>query len=138
MTRVRHCLPIIAVACLIGISPVQADDSAGVLHEVLGRVMVNQGKSYIAGHSGMRLKLGARVLALDGASAVVKQTDGCLTRIEPNSLFTLREPSVCAGRVGVALPCIGAAVVAGPVAGITLGAIGATSSDEPPAQITPF
>lgn len=136
MTRVRHCVPIISVACLIGMSPVQADDSAGVLHEVQGRVMVNQGKSYIAGHSGMRLKLGTRVLTMDGASAVVKHTDGCLTRIEPNSLFTLREPSGC--RVGVAAVGIGAAVVAGTVAGITLGATEATSSDEPPPQITPF
>lgn len=138
MTQVRHCLPIIAVACLIGVSPVQADDSAGVLHEVQGRVMVNQGKSYIAGHSGMQLKSGARVLAMDGASAVVKQADGCLTRIEPNSLFTLKEPSVCVGRMDVASKVIRAAVVAGAVAGITLGAIGATSSDEPPPQISPF
>jgi hypothetical protein len=37
----------------------------------------------------MKLKPGARVLTLDGASAVVKQTDDRLTQLEPNSLFSL-------------------------------------------------
>jgi hypothetical protein len=91
MTRVRHCLLIITVACLTSIGPVQADNSAGVLREVQGTVWINQGKNYVVGHSGMKLKPGARVLTLDGASAVVKQTDDRLTQLEPNSLFMLRE-----------------------------------------------
>ena len=92
MTRVRHCLPIITAACLTSIGSVQADNySAGVLREVQGTVWVNQGKNYVVGYSGMKLKPGARVLTLDGASAVVKQTDDSLTQLEPNSLFMLRE-----------------------------------------------
>jgi hypothetical protein len=91
MTRIRHCLPLITAACLTSIAPVQADNSAGVLREVQGTVWVNQGKNYVVGHSGMKLKPGARVFTLDGASAVVKQTDDSLTQLEPNSLFMLRE-----------------------------------------------
>ncbi len=60
MTRVRHCLLIIAAACLTSIGPVQADDSDGVLREVRGTVLVNQGKNYVVGYSGMKLKPGAR------------------------------------------------------------------------------
>jgi hypothetical protein len=100
MTRVRHCLPIITAACLTSIGPVQADDSAGVLREVRGTVLVNQGTNYVVGYSGMELKPGARVLTPDGATAVVKQTDGCLTPIEPNLRFILRESSIC--QTGVA------------------------------------
>jgi hypothetical protein len=100
MTRVRHCLPIITAACLTSIGPVQADDSAGVLREVRGTVLVNQGKDYVVGYSGMKLKPGARVFTGDGASAVVKQTDGCLTPLEPNLRFIPREASIC--QTGVA------------------------------------
>lgn len=100
MTRVRHCLRIITAACLTSIGPVQADDSAGVLREVQGNVLVNQGKNYVVGYSGMTLKPGARVLTRDGASAVVKQTDGCLTQLEPNLRFMVRESSIC--QTGVA------------------------------------
>jgi hypothetical protein len=96
MTRVRDCLPIITAACLTSIGPVQADDSTGgVLREVQGTVLVNQGTNYVVGYSGMELKPGARVLTPDGASAVVKQTDGCLTPLEPNLRFILRESSIC-------------------------------------------
>lgn len=57
MTRVRHCLPIITAACLTSIGSVQAGNS-GVLREVQGTVWVNQGKNYVVGHSGMKLKPG--------------------------------------------------------------------------------
>ena len=90
MTRVHHCLPIITAACLTSIGPVQADNSVGVLREVQGTVLVNQGKDYVVGHSGMKLKPGARVFIREGASAVVKQTDDRLTQLESNSLFILR------------------------------------------------
>jgi len=101
MTRVRDCLPIITAACLTSIGPVQADDSTGgVLREVQGTVLVNQGTNYVVGYSGMELTPGARVLTPDGASAVVKQTDGCLTPLEPNLRFILRKSSSC--RTGVA------------------------------------
>jgi hypothetical protein len=88
MTRVRHCLPIVTAACLTSIGPVQADNSA-VLREIQGTVWVNQDKNYVVGYPGMKLKPGARVLTLDRASAVVKQTDDSLTELEPNSLFSL-------------------------------------------------
>lgn len=123
MTRVRHCLPIITAACLTSIGPVQADDSAGVLREVQGNVLVNQGKNYVVGYSGMTLKPGARVLTRDGASAVVKQTDGCLTQLEPNLRFMLRESSIC--QTGVATM-----EKIGPT---DTGAIGAGTTDDAPA-----
>jgi hypothetical protein len=90
MTRVRHYLPIITVACLTSISPAQADNSVGELREVQGTVLVNPDKDYFVGYSGMQLKPGAYVLTLDGASAVVKLTDGRLTQLKSNSRFILR------------------------------------------------
>ncbi len=124
MTRVRHCLPIITAACLTSIGPVQADDSTGgVLREVQGNVLVNQGTNYVVGYSGMTLKPGARVLTRDGSSAVVKQTDGCLTQLEPNLRFMLRESSIC--QTGVAtMERIGPT---------DTGAIGAGTTDDVPA-----
>jgi hypothetical protein len=127
MTRVRHCLPIITAACLTSIGSVQADNSA-VLREVQGTVWVNQGKEYVLGYSGMPLQPGARVLTLEGASAVVKQTDDdSLTPLESNSLFMLRELDTYQG---------GAATVQeiGPDYTKAIGA--GTTNDDAPAVVT--
>lgn len=62
-----------------------------------GLVLVNQGETYMPAQSGMSLNLGARVLAMEDGSAVVTQADGCVTRLDPNSLFILKSPSVCQG-----------------------------------------
>lgn len=62
-----------------------------------GLVLVNQGETYMPAQSGMSLNLGARVLAMEEGSAVVTQADGCVTRLDPNSLFILKSPSVCQG-----------------------------------------
>lgn len=94
MTRTRRYSIALGAACLLATGLVLAIEPEATLHEVQGTVLVNQGKQYIAGHSGMSLQRNARVVVMDGASAVVKQAGGSVTRLGSNSLFTLGQSTV--------------------------------------------
>lgn len=77
----------------------QAAKIAGTLKEMRGRVLVNTGDRYHEAQGGMLLKLGDRILTLQGASATVVQDDGCVTPLAENMAFMLQTPSVCQGGV---------------------------------------
>ena len=77
----------------------RAETLAGSLKETQGKVLVNAGNGYELAQPGMLLKLGDRVLTLQGGSAVVVQVGGCVTRLAENTAFTLQEPSLCNGGV---------------------------------------
>ncbi len=72
---------------------------AGTLKEMRGEVMVNSGNGYHGAQGRMLLKLGDRILTLEGASATVVQDDGCVTPLAENMAFMLQTPSVCQGGV---------------------------------------
>ena len=77
----------------------QAAKIAGTLTEMRGQVLVNSGDRYHRAQGGMLLKLGDRILTLEGASATVVQDDGCVTPLAENMAFMLQTPSVCQGGV---------------------------------------
>ena len=77
----------------------QAAKIAGTLKEMRGQVLVNSGDRYHEAQGGMLLKLGDRILTLEGASATVVQDDGCVTPLAENMAFMLQTPSVCQGGV---------------------------------------
>ena len=72
---------------------------AGTLKKMHGEVMVNSGNGYHGAQGRMLLKLGDRILTLEGASATVVQDDGCVTQLAENMAFMLQTPSVCQGGV---------------------------------------
>ena len=57
------------------------------LGEVSGKVLINQGKGFVAARPGMELRAGDRVIALDGAAAQVVYKDGCVTRLKERNLL---------------------------------------------------
>ncbi|MFQ5544554.1 MAG: hypothetical protein ACE5FE_01125 [Acidiferrobacterales bacterium] len=95
--RLTVCVLISATFVFGTVAP--AAEPAGFLRHLQGRVLVNAGEGYEAGQAGMSLKLGDRVLTLTGATAVVVQDDGCVTRLAGNMAFALQKPSVCKGGV---------------------------------------
>ncbi len=86
-------------AALVCTVTAPAAEAAGVLAQLQGRVLVNAGGGYETGYMSMPLKSGDRVLTMAGASAVVIQDDGCVTRLAENVVFMLQTPSVCDGGV---------------------------------------
>lgn len=96
-TKLCGCL-LISTAMVFG-PLAQAAKIAGTLKEMRGRVLVNTGDRYHEAQGGMLLKLGDRILTLEGASATVVQDDGCVTPLAENMAFMLQTPSVCQGGV---------------------------------------
>ena len=96
-TKLCGCL-LISTAMVFG-PLAQAAKIAGTLKEMRGRVLVNTGDCYHEAQGGMLLKLGDRILTLQGASATVVQDDGCVTPLAENMAFMLQTPSVCEGGV---------------------------------------
>jgi len=96
-TKLCGCL-LISTAMVFG-PLAQAAKIAGTLKEMRGRVLVNTGDRYHEAQGGMLLKLGDRILTLQGASATVVQNDGCVTPLAENMAFMLQTPSVCQGGV---------------------------------------
>ncbi len=86
-------------AALVCTVTAPAAEAAGVLAQLQGRVLVNVGGGYETGYMSMPLKSGDGVLTMTGASAVVIQDDGCVTRLAENVVFMLQTPSVCDGGV---------------------------------------
>ncbi len=100
MTRaINLCACVLASAVIAFGTMARAETLAGSLKEMQGKVLVNAGNGYELAQPGMLLKLGDRVLTLQGGSAVVAQVDGCVTRLAENTAFTLQEPSLCNGGV---------------------------------------
>jgi len=67
------------------------------LKQIYGMVLINHGKGYSLARLDMGLKYGDRILTMDGARAVVVQNDGCVIKLNDNSIFTLKLPSICQG-----------------------------------------
>ncbi len=57
------------------------------LGDVNGKVMINQGRGYVAARAGMEVSVGDRVIALEGASAQVLYKDGCVTSLKERNLL---------------------------------------------------
>jgi hypothetical protein len=89
-----YCL--LSMLLLLGSAQAAAETDA-TLSEVVGTVLVNQGKLYQPAQSGMKLPLNARVLTKDGASAIVASKQGCVTRLGANSLFVVNQADPCRG-----------------------------------------
>ncbi len=100
MTRaIGLCGCVLASAAIAFGTMARAETLAGSLKEMQGKVLVNAGNGYELAQPGMLLKLGDRVLTLQGGSTVVAQVDGCVTRLAENTAFTLQQPSLCNGGV---------------------------------------
>jgi hypothetical protein len=100
MTRVVGlCGCVLASVAIAFGTMARAETLAGTLKEMQGKVLVNAGNGYESAQPGMLLKLGDRVLTLQGGSTVIAQVDGCVTRLAENTAFTLQQPSMCNGGV---------------------------------------
>lgn len=87
----------LALFSTVAIAQSEAPRSSAMLSEVEGSVLVNQGEQFVGAEDGVSLVSGDRVMAMEGASALLRYEDGCDVRIEPATVVTLSEGSPCAG-----------------------------------------
>ncbi|MFW2439224.1 MAG: hypothetical protein ACN4GR_07620 [Arenicellales bacterium] len=61
-----------------------------------GNVLVNQGESYRTATQGMNLKVGDRIMIMDGAELNMKYPDGCNFTFKDGQIVQIGSTSVCA------------------------------------------
>ncbi len=96
--------------------------SSASLAEVEGSILVNRGEQFVAGADGDVVGNGDRVMAMEGASALLKYDDGCDVKVESDTVVTLSEGSPCAGWLLVTeavAPSAGLAVGGGVAQGVS-------------------
>jgi hypothetical protein len=87
---------IIAGVASLAVCGVYADPiQLASLSNLDGKVLVNQGRGFVAAKPGMTLKDGDRVIALDGSHAAVVYADGCVTQLQENSVIAMSKAAGC-------------------------------------------
>ncbi len=110
---------------------------AAVLKRMQGSVLVNKGEVFRSVAEGAALRVGDRIMLLEGASATLVYDDGCVADFDQNQIITVREKSTCEGAMAFMktkgplysspLGVVGAASTAGGISlstGATVGAVG--------------
>lgn len=75
------------------------EDTAASLTAQQGTVLVNQGDEFVTALPAQALKAGDRVLVMEGGSAELTFTDGCVLPLEEGSMLDVPAVSTCAGTV---------------------------------------
>ena len=86
---------VVALAAMGFATASVAADPSAVLQQIDGRVLVGQNNTTVPGQEGMKLFEGARVIAVDGASAKLVYTDGCTVSLPQNSMMTIAGAGQC-------------------------------------------
>ena len=77
----------------------EAVEPAATLSAQQGTVLVNQGDEFITATESQPLQAGDRVMVMEGGSAEITFTDGCVLPLASGSLLDVPALSTCAGTV---------------------------------------
>lgn len=122
-----------AIAALVAATAAQAEERMVLasLGDVSGKVMINQGKGYVAARSGMAVREGDRLIALEGAGTQILYQDGCVTSLKERNLL----PVSAGGCANQPLNPNGEAVKLAQALGSTNARPDTPRSDKPPAEL---
>jgi hypothetical protein len=76
-----------------------AADRIATLNGQQGTVLVNQSEEFVTAAESQALLAGDRVMVMEGGSALVTFTDGCVLALEAGSLLEVPALSTCSGAV---------------------------------------
>lgn len=86
----------ILMAGMFATGMAQADASnLASLVSVSGKVLVDQGKGFVAAKPGMKLNDKDRVITLNDSAAAVAYADGCVNTLKSNNLLTVDQQAAC-------------------------------------------
>ncbi|WP_290885942.1 hypothetical protein [Arenimonas sp.] len=88
-----------AILAALLAAPAFAADSVATLSAQQGTVLVNQGDEFVTATESQALLAGDRVMVMEGGSAQITFTDGCVLPLTSGSLVDVPEVSTCAGAV---------------------------------------
>lgn len=88
------------ILCLVS-APAFANEPVAIasLSAQEGTVLVNTGDAFVTATDSQALHVGDRVMVMEGGSASVLFTDGCVLSLESGSIVDVPAMSTCAGAV---------------------------------------
>ena len=87
-------ISVLIAASLLATSAIAADNVATISSQE-GTVLVNQGEEFVTAADAQALKAGDRVMVMEGGSAQITFTDGCVLPLEAGSLVSVPAVSTC-------------------------------------------
>lgn len=88
----------VALASLLAAGSVSAAELA-TLSRVEGTALVNKGEEFVTAGDAQSLQPGDQVMIMEGGSAEIVFSDGCVLQVASGSLVVVPEKSTCAGAV---------------------------------------
>lgn len=88
-----------AILAALFAAPAFAAEPVATLSAQQGTVLVNQGDEFVTATESQALLAGDRVMVMEGGSAELTFTDGCVLPLVSGSLVDVPETSTCAGAV---------------------------------------
>jgi hypothetical protein len=73
----------------------ETSDPVAKLYQIEGQVLVNTGTAYVAAQPGMEIKPGTKILTRKDSSVNVSYNDGCIKRLNENSMLTVNSATEC-------------------------------------------
>ena len=109
------------IASMLGLSSAMAASNLAEIGLIQGKVLVNQGKGFVALIDGAALKAGDRVMVGKDSSAQISYNNGCAVSVNSASVVTVASVAPCdAGQFVAASSSNLIAPVAAPAASITI------------------
>lgn len=90
---------VIAASMLLSSVAFAAQPGAATLSSQQGTVLVNQGEEFVTASAAQVLNAGDRVMVMEGGSAEITYTDGCVLPLAAGSMMSVSALSTCAGDV---------------------------------------
>ena len=72
-----------------------SDDTVAKVSRVEGNTLVNQGAEYVPASDGLPLREGDLVMAMEGGSATITFSDGCVYKLDENMILTVGAADSC-------------------------------------------
>lgn len=128
----------------------ETGDTVATVTTIEGVALVSQGANYVTAETGMALREGDRLMAMEGGSIQLTYLDGCKLTVDDNQVMRLGAADSCSTQT-LSQSQVGPYLAQGPVAGIpagliTAGVVGAvvivgaastTGSDDRRAPVSP-
>ena len=87
---------ILAAGLTVAFGQAAASEPVATITHIDGIALVGQGSDYVTATSGMSLREGDRLMAMEGGSATITYTNGCVHNLADNTIATVGSAESCA------------------------------------------
>lgn len=87
---------ILATGLTVAFGQAAASEPVATITQIDGIALVSQGSDYVTATSGMSLREGDRLMAMEGGNATITYANGCVHSLADNTITTIGSAESCA------------------------------------------